>query len=178
MGSIICIWVGNTVNDILCYVAALFFRCHLTPHLNYVVDWFSELVSSISSSAVRGSDAIRRYQSWKIEARLTLIGSTVIFHCHSSRRKKDLTKKNVWNYNHLPSTTDDDRLQWGWHIWPALEAVVWWWFDKKKSVSLICQRSRRGKWSVHTELFYTGSWLMTFHLTKWMIIITILPLLE
>ena len=87
------IWVGNTVNDILCYVAALFFRCHLTPHLNYVVDWFSELVSSISSSAVRGSDAIRRYQSWKIEARLTLIGSTVIFHCHSSRRKKDLTKK-------------------------------------------------------------------------------------
>ena len=86
-------WVGNTANDILCYVAALFFRCHLTPHLNYVVDWFSELVSSISSSAVRGSDAIRRYQSWKIEARLTLIGSTVIFHCHSSRRKKDLTKK-------------------------------------------------------------------------------------
>ena len=68
-------------------------RFSMASHLNYVVDWFSKLVSSISSSAVRGSDAIRRYHSWKIEARLTLIGSTVIFHCHSSRRKKDLTKK-------------------------------------------------------------------------------------
>ena len=178
MGSIICIWVGNTVNDILCYVAALFFRCHLTPHLNYVVDWFSELVSSISSSAVRGSDAIRRYQSWKIEARLTLIGSTVIFHCHSSRRKKDLTKKTFGTITicHLllmmivcNEAGIFDQL---WKLLFGDDLI------RKKRVSLICQRSRRGKWSVHTELFYTGSWLMTFHLTKWMIIITILPLLE
>ena len=77
-------------------------RFSMASHLNYVVDWFSKLVSSISSSAVRGSDAIRRYHSWKIEARLTLIGSTVIFHCHSSRKKKkDLTKKNVGSTNGL-----------------------------------------------------------------------------
>ena len=54
----------------------------------------SELVSSISSSAQRGSDALERYHRLKnsIEARLTLIGSTVIFHCHSSRN--DLSTKN------------------------------------------------------------------------------------
>ena len=70
-------------------------RFSMASHLNYVVDWFSKLVSSISSSAVRGSDAIRRYHSWKIEARLTLIGSTVIFHCHSSRKKKTWRKKTL-----------------------------------------------------------------------------------
>ena len=77
-------------------------RFSMASHLNYVVDWFSKLVSSISSSAVRGSDAIRRYHSWKIEARLTLIGSTVIFHCHSSRKKKKTwRKKNVGSTNGL-----------------------------------------------------------------------------
>ena len=70
-------------------------RFSMASHLNYVVDWFSKLVSSISSSAVRGSDAIRRYHSWKIEARLTLIGSTVIFHCHSSRKKKKTWRKKT-----------------------------------------------------------------------------------
>ena len=80
-------------------------RFSMASHLNYVVDWFSKLVSSISSSAVRGSDAIRRYHSWKIEARLTLIGSTVIFHCHSSRKKKKTWRKKTLVVQMVCTTT-------------------------------------------------------------------------